>query len=132
MGMQRFITAAMSETVTDIDIVLDHRMDNIVPVDLDNPPRSRVQPTYVVRPILDLGPEGYWELDAYTQAVGTSPNLSLNSMPNLEGWGDEVQFHFMAEAWTSVDNAPVGICLLNTRDIENGVYISPFVATLGS
>lgn len=129
MGMQRFISAAEGDTITNIDIVLDHPLDQTIPVDLDNPPHSFSPGPmfFAVLPRMNLGAEGYWEMD--TQTVEFTPNLELPNMPRLDGWGNDILFYLIGYAFTSsANNTPNAISILETRDVENGVFITPFVA----
>ena len=128
MGIRRFISAAPGDSIENLDIVLDHPMDNTIPIDLDDPPSGQPGPQfYAVLPRINLGPEGFWELD--TVALDFRPNLNLERMPSLNGWGNEVSFFLIGYAFTNTpDNTPNSISMLDTRDVENGVFISPFVA----
>jgi hypothetical protein len=128
MGMKRFISAAPGDVIADLDIVLDHPMDHTIPIDLDNPPNGIPGPQYyAVLPRMNLGPEGFWELD--TVALDFRPSLNLERMPRLDGWGNEVSFYLIGYAFTNTaDNTPNSISTVDTRDVDNGVFISPFVA----
>ena len=115
------------DSIENLDIVLDHPMDNTIPIDLDDPPSQLGPQFYAVLPRINLGPEGFWELD--TVALDFRPNLNLERMPSLNGWGNEVSFFLIGYAFTNTpDNTPNSISMLDTRDVENGVFISPFVA----
>jgi hypothetical protein len=128
MGMRRFISAAPGDVIENLDIVLDHPMNHTIPIDLDNPPNGIPGPQYyAVLPRMNLGPEGFWELDI--QALDFRPSLNLERMPRLEGWGNEVSFYLIGYAFTNTaDNTPNSISTIDTRDVDNGVFISPFVA----
>ena len=128
MGMRRFISASPGQEIDDLDIVLDHPMDFVIPVDLDNPPRGGEggPEFYAVLPRLHLGAEGYWEID--TQAVSVEPNLVLRSMPQLDGWAPDITYYLLGIAFSATaDNTPMTITVEETRDVDAGVFVTPMV-----
>jgi len=128
MGLRRFISASPGQQVDGADVTIDHPMDIIVPVDLDNPPYApeRGPEYYAVLPRLNLGAEGFWEID--TQAVALEPALNLGSMPSLDGWDADITYYLFGLAFSPTDsNQPLAITIEETRDIENGVFITPFL-----
>lgn len=128
MGLRRFISASPGQEIAGLDVNLDHPMDLTIPVDLDNPPLGGVggPEYYAVLPRLNLGAEGFWEIDS--QAVALDPALSLGNMPSLDGWDQDVTYYFFGLAFTpSADNTPMSVTIQETRDIEAGVLITPFV-----
>jgi cysteine-rich repeat protein len=130
MGLRRFISASPGATIDGLDVVLDHPMDFVIPVDLDNPPLGMAPgPQYYgVLPRLQLGAEGYWELD--TQAVNIEPNLSLRQMPRLDGWDRDVEYYLISLAFSDTpDNTPMSVNVEVTRDVEAGVLVTPFVGS---
>lgn len=128
IGLRRFISASPGQEIGDLHVELDHRTDLVIPVDLDNPP---VGPDpgpqfYACLPRLDLGAEGYWELD--TQAVAVSPALDLRQMPALDGWDADVRYYLIGLGFSATaDNTPMSVTIAETRDIEAGVLITPFI-----
>lgn len=128
MGLRRFISASPGQEVDGADVAIDHPMDIVVPVDLDNPPYApeRGPEYYAVLPRLNLGAEGFWEID--TQAVALEPALNLGSMPSLDGWDADITYYLFGLAFSPTDtNQPLAITIEETRDIENGVFITPFL-----
>ncbi|MEZ4473882.1 MAG: IPT/TIG domain-containing protein [bacterium] len=128
MGLRRFISASPGVELDGLDVELDHRMDFVIPVDLDNPPLGAAPgPQYYgVLPRLNLGAEGYWELD--TQAVSVEPNLSLRQMPRLDGWDADIEYYLISLAFSdTADNTPMAITIEQTRDVDAGVFVTPFV-----
>jgi hypothetical protein len=130
MGMRRFISAREGEEINGLHIEIDHPLDFIIPVDLDNPPLDRVNgpSVYAVLPILNLGGEGFWQF--YGTAVDLTPNLSLNLMPRLAGWEDDLRYYFVGLAINpnSQSQSPLTITTHQTRDVAAGVLITPFVS----
>ncbi|MEZ4468255.1 MAG: hypothetical protein R3F43_28425 [bacterium] len=91
-------------------------------------PRRRPGPRVLrhVLPRLNLGAEGYWELD--TQAVSVEPNLSLRQMPRLDGWDADIEYYLISLAFSdTADNTPMAITIEQTRDVDAGVFVTPFV-----
>lgn len=130
MGLRRFISASPGQTIEGLEIAADHPMDNIIPVDLDNPPLgvNGGPDVFAVLPRMKLGAEGYWELDS--QGVGLNPNLSLRRMPSLQGWDEDITFYLIGVAFSGTpDNLPMSISIQETRDVEAGVFITPFVGS---
>ncbi|MFN3202148.1 MAG: IPT/TIG domain-containing protein [Bradymonadia bacterium] len=128
MGLRRFISASPGQEIDDLNVFLDHRMDLDIPVDLDNPPAGPDPgPSfYACLPRLNLGAEGYWELD--TQAVSVSPALDLRRMPGLDGWDADITYYLIGLGFSATaDNTPMSVTIAETRDIEAGVLITPFI-----
>lgn len=128
MGMRRFISASPGQEIEGMDVVLDHPMDFVIPVDLDNPPRGAEggPEFYAVLPRLHLGAEGYWELD--TQAISVEPSLVLRAMPQLDGWAPDLTYYLLGVAFSATaDNTPMTITVEETRDVDAGVFVTPFV-----
>ncbi len=113
MGIRRFVSASPGQTIQGLVIDLDHPTDLSFPVDLDNPP-------------LNFGAEGFWQLD--TDAVALDPALTLTRMPSLEGWDADMTYYLFAVAASfSDDNTPMSITIEETRDVDAGVLVTPFV-----
>jgi hypothetical protein len=130
MGLRRFISASPGQEIDGLDVNVDHPMDLIIPIDLDNPPRGGANGPqfYAVLPRLNLGAAGFWEIDS--QAVALEPNLSLRSMPRMEGWDADIEYYLIGIAFTdSADQLPMSISIEETRDVDAGVFITPFVGT---
>ena len=130
MGMRRFISAGPGQEIDGLDVVLDHPMDFVIPVDLDNPPRGPEggPEFYAVLPRLNLGAEGFWELDV--QAVSVEPGLVLRSMPQRDGWAPDITYYLLGIAFSATaDNTPMTITIEETRDVDAGVFITPFVGS---
>jgi hypothetical protein len=130
MGLRRFISASPGQEIGDLDVELDHPMDLSFPIDLDNPPLGAAPGPefYAVLPRLNLGAEGYWELD--TQAIGVNPALTMNLMPRLEGWDGDITYYLIGLAFSgTADNTPMSVSIEDTRQVEAGVVITPFVGS---
>lgn len=130
MGIRRFISASPGQEIDDLDVVIDHPMNLTLPVTLDNPPLGPDPgPSYyAVLPRLNFGSEGYWELD--TQGVALDPALTLERMPRLDGWDQDLRYYLIGLAFSATaDNTPMSITIEETRDIAAGVFITPFVGT---
>lgn len=130
MGLRRYITASPGQTLSDLHVVLDHPMDQNVPITLDNPPMGpEPGPLYYgVLPRMNLGAEGFWEFDQ--QGVSASPQVNLSQMPTLEGWGADLSFYLIGLAFSATDdNLPMSVSIEETRDLTGGVHIGPFVGT---
>ena len=128
MGLRRFISASPGIQLDGLDVTLDHPMDLEIPVDLDNPPAGgdTGPQVYAVLARLNLGSEGYWELD--TQGVALDPALTLGHMPHIDGWDQDITYYFFGLAVSSTaTQQPMSITIEETRDIENGLEIGPFV-----
>jgi hypothetical protein len=128
MGIHRFISASPGDTIGGLDVVVDHRMDLVFPIDLDNPPYG-VNPGpeyYAVLPRLDFGAEGFWEIDS--QGFGFEPAITMTQMPRLDGWAGDLTYHLIAIAFSNTaDQTPQSISVARTRDVDAGVFITPFV-----
>ncbi|MCA9547589.1 MAG: IPT/TIG domain-containing protein [Myxococcales bacterium] len=130
MGIRRFVSASPGQEVGGLDIDLDHPMTLQFPVDLDNPPfgPDPGPQFFAVLPRLNLGAEGYWELD--TQAVSVQPNLIVRQMPRLDGWDLDVEYYLINLAFSATaDNTPMSVTIEETRDVDNGVLVTPFVGS---
>jgi hypothetical protein len=128
MGLRRFISASPGQQIDGLDVNIDHPMDLVVPVDLDNPPFAPEQGPeyYALLPRLNLGAEGYWEIDS--QGFGVEPALSVGSMPRLDGWDADITYYLFGLAFSPTDsNQPMSVTIEETRDIEDGVFITPFL-----
>ncbi|MCB9538777.1 MAG: IPT/TIG domain-containing protein [Myxococcales bacterium] len=128
MGIRRFVSASPGQTIQGLFIDLDHPTDLSFPVDLDNPPLGgdTGPQYYFVLPTLNFGAEGFWQLD--TDAVALDPALTLNRMPSLEGWDADMTYYLFAVAASfSDDNTPMAITIEETRDVDAGVLVTPFV-----
>ena len=83
---------------------------------------------YAALPRLNFGPEGYWELDY--QAVGLDPNLTMRNMPRLEGWDADLTYYMIGLAFSATDdNLPMAVSIEETRNVDAGLFITPFVGT---
>lgn len=130
MGLRRFISASPGQEIDGLDVDVDHPMDLIIPVDLDNPPLGGAggPQFYATLPRLNLGAAGFWEIDS--QAVALEPNLSLRNMPRLEGWDADIEYYLIGIAFSdTADQLPMSISIEETRDVDAGVLITPFVGT---
>lgn len=128
MGIRRFVSASPGQTIQGLAIDLDHPTDLSFPVDLDNPPLGgETGPQYYfVLPTLNFGAEGFWQLD--TDAVALDPALTLTRMPSLDGWDADMTYYLFAVAASfSDDNTPMSITIEETRDVDAGVLVTPFV-----
>ncbi len=130
MGVRRFVSAREGETIEGLHVEIDHPLDYIIPVDLDNPPLDRVNgpSVYAVLPILNMASEGFWQL--YGTAIDLTPNLSLNTMPRLAGWEDDIRYIFVGLALNpnTPSQTPLTITMEETRAVDAGVLITPFVS----
>ena len=130
MGLRRFVSASPGQEIDDLDVVIDHRMDMVLPVDLDNPPLGMAPGPqyYAVLPRLNLGAEGFWEID--TQAVNVEPSLSVRQMPRLDGWDADIEYYLISLAFSdTADNTPMSINIEQVRDVAAGVFATPFVGS---
>ena len=132
MGLRRFISASPGDQINGIGVEIDHPMDLTIPVDLDNPPAGGEfgPQVYGVLARLNLGAEGYWELD--TQGASLDALLTLPNMPRLDGWDADLSYFFVgiAQSPTRETNfQPWAVTVEDTRDVEAGVLITPFVGT---
>ena len=127
MGVRRFVSARSGEITDGLFIELDHPLDFQIPVDLDNPPYdiNSGLSYFASIPRLNFGAEGFWEIGE--TAVELTPNLTLTDLPRLDGWGDDVLYFLINFAFTnSADNTPLSINIEETRDVEAGVFVTPF------
>ncbi|MEZ4434343.1 MAG: hypothetical protein R3F65_18215 [bacterium] len=128
MGIRRFISASPGDTIEDLDVVVDHPMDLIFPIDLDNPPLG-LNPGpeyYAVLPRLNFGAEGFWEIDA--QGFAFDPAITMSQMPRLAGWPGDITYYLIGIAFSNTaDQTPQSISIAETRNVEAGVFITPFV-----
>jgi hypothetical protein len=130
MGIHRFVSASPGQEIDGLDVTVDHPMDLTIPVTLDNPPLGADPgPSYyAVLPRLNFGSEGFWEIDS--QAVALDPNLTLASMPRLDGWDPDITYYLLGLGFSSTpDNTPMAVTIEETRDVAAGVFITPFVGT---
>lgn len=130
MGIRRFVSASPGDQIDALDVVVDHRMDLIFPADLDNPPRGAAPGPefYAILPRLNFGAEGFWELD--TQAVALDPALTVRQMPRLDGWPGDITYMLIALAFSNTaNNLPYSVTVEETRNVEEGVFITPFVGS---
>ncbi|MEE2757852.1 MAG: IPT/TIG domain-containing protein [Myxococcota bacterium] len=130
MGIRRFIAGSPGDIIEELDVQIDHPLDLTFPVDLDNPPAGADPGPqfYGALPRLNFGPEGFWELD--TQAVGLDPNLSMRRMPRLDGWDADITYYIIGIAYSATeDNLPMAVSIEETRDVEAGLLITPFVGS---
>jgi len=128
MGIRRFISANPGDQIDDLDVAVDHPMDLIFPVDLDNPPRGAAPGPefYAILPRLNFGAEGFWEIDA--QAIALDPAITMRQMPRLDGWPGDISYYLIALAFSNTPtNLPYSVTVEETRDVDEGVFITPFV-----
>ncbi len=128
MGIRRFVSASPGDQIDGLDLAVDHPMDLLFPADLDNPPRGAPPgpDLYAILPRLNFGAEGYWELDA--QSIAVDPAITVRKMPRLDGWPGDISYYLIALAFSATaDNTPMTVTIEETRDVEAGVFITPFV-----
>lgn len=128
MGVHRFISVSPGESVSNLDVIIDHRMDTDVAVTLDNP--SGVVPgapeIYEAWPFLDFGAEGYWELDP--RAEGMTHLLTVPHLPDISDWDQDISYEWVGLARADNDFwEPYTLTFERTRDVAEGVTIGPFV-----
>lgn len=128
MGIRRFISASPGDTIADLEVQVDHPMDLIFPIDFDNPPLG-FDPGpeyYAVLPRLNFGAEGFWEIDA--QGFAFDPAITMTTMPRLAGWPGDLTYYLIGIAFSNTaDQTPQAITIAETRNVEAGVFITPFV-----
>lgn len=137
MGFQRFLSLSPGEVAEGIQIQLDVPCDVEAPITLGNPPGGEpgAPEIYSAQPYLDLGSEGFWQLD--TGAEGRSPLMLVPYMPALEALDDDIDVVWLSEARLPERDAegeplsryPYAVALETARDYEAGVEIGPFVGT---
>jgi hypothetical protein len=128
MGLRRFISASPGIALDGLDVEIDHPMDLELPIDLDNPPAGGAGgPEYYAALVrLNLGAEGYWEID--TQAFDLQPALLMPRLPRLDGWDADITYYFFGLALSATNSqTPMSVTVEETRDVEGGVLITPFV-----
>jgi hypothetical protein len=128
MGVRRYVAGRSGEVTDGLHVELDHPIDFEFPVDFDNPPYDPATGLeyYAVLPRLNFASDGFWELpDIF---VELSPNLELDSMVRLEGWGEDAQYFLINFAFsgTSANNTPMSINIMETRIDDEGVWVTPF------
>lgn len=128
MGVRRYVSGRSGEVTEGLHVELDHPLDFEFPVDFDNPPYDPASGLeyYAVLPRLSFGVDGFWELpDTF---VELSPNLELDSMVRLDGWGEDAQYFLINFAFsgTSANNTPLSVNILETPIDEDGVWVTPF------
>jgi hypothetical protein len=128
MGVRRYVSARSGEVTEGLHVELDHELDFEFPVDFDNPPYDPASGLeyYAVLPRLSFGAEGFWQLPE--TFIELNPNLELDSMPRLEGWGDDARYFLINFAFsaTSANNTPMSINIAETTVEDDGVFVTPF------
>ena len=128
MGVRRYVAGRSGEVTDGIHVELDHPLDFEFPVDFDNPPYDPASGLeyYAVLPRLSFGVDGFWELPE--TFIELSPNLELDSMVRLEGWGEDAQYFLINFAFsaTSGNNTPMSVNILETPVEDDGVWVTPF------
>lgn len=128
MGFRRFVSVAPGNTIANLAIHLDHRMNLDVPVTLDNPSSGVLGAPEIFEawPHLDFGAEGWWALD--TRAEDVSAQLRVPHMPDVGTWDPDIQVEWVGLARSaSQDWTPYTITFERGRDLRAGVVIGPFV-----
>jgi hypothetical protein len=128
MGVRRFISISPGQVQEDLQVHINHPLDLQVAVQLDNPSGGvRGAPdAFEARPLLDLGPEGYYELDS--QGSSDVVEMAIPYLPDLRDWDDDITMQWIGVARTE-DWAPYSMTFHEDRTLEDGVVIGPFVGT---
>lgn len=128
MGVRRYVSARSGEVSDNLHVELDHPLDFEFPVDFDNPPKDTPSglDVYGVYTSLLFGGDGFWELPNFT--FDFSPNLELESMVRLDGWGEDAQYFMynFAISSTSADATPMSLNIMETAIDEDGLLVTPF------
>ena len=136
IGLVRFLSLSPGATLDGLMVALNHELDERAEVTLLNPPSaagevytdgfgeiSIVGNDFKVRAFLDLGPDGYWELD-----IGaTSPLTDLNilGLPDLETWSDRPTLSWYAQAKVFPQRIN-SFALKDQSDLSRPVELGPF------
>ena len=147
MGLVRYLSLSPGAEIEEIDVRLDYMMDVEAPINLINPAVAAVndpleipdaedvegqggnaspqRPVYEVRAFLNLGPDGYWELDR--SVSGDSPRLNLRYLPDMSAWPDDIQLEWQASAQIVPDRTVTYALHVQREALSEGVDIGPFV-----
>lgn len=132
MGLRRFISGIPGDIIDDLDVVIDRPTRMSVQARIQNPPGGgRGAPdSYSIKPILDLGAEGYF--DFRFDQTGPDPRMRFSDLPDLSAWPDaDVTMLWEAEANQTDPTLPYAYSFAETeaRDMRDGVTIGPIVGT---
>ena len=137
MGLIRFLSLSPGAELTGLTLNLDYSLDQNAEVRLINPSSaagevyndglgeiSILEDDYEVRAFLDLGPDGYWELDL--GATSTEPRLDILGLPTLSEWIDApgLSWYAQAKIYPQRTNS---FANKEQSDLDQVVEIGPFV-----
>jgi hypothetical protein len=132
MGVRRFVTGSPGDVLDGVDVQLDIPLNQTVQVNLINPSGGvpGAPDTYLARPILALGADGYFDF-RYEQP-SPEHRFMVRALPDMTRFPDpDVSIYWEGEAEQANPDLPYRISWASTsvRDMSDGVDIGPFVGT---
>lgn len=81
---------------------------------------------YQVRAFLNLGPDGYWELDTFLE--GSSHRMTMNYLPDLEFFPNDITLEWQGTVILDPNYTQTYVFHEQTENIEQGVRLAPIVS----
>ena len=107
MGYLPFLTGHPNDTISDVEVTVDRLRRTVSLVSLDNPPGGvpNSPNKFLVRAILDMGADGYFDLGVEQRS--DEPELNITGLPQIAEWPENhVRMRWEGEAYVEPDQTP--------------------------
>jgi hypothetical protein len=137
MGAIRFLSLSPGATIEGLDLQLNRDLNQQADVRLLNPSTAAgsiytdslgevqtITDSHKVRTFLDLGPDGYWEIDINVESEDTQ--VQVRGLPDLSQWVDNPVLNWFVQS-TVHPRGVNSFAYHQQSDLSRSVEIGPFV-----
>lgn len=134
MGYLPFLTGYPGDTISDVAVTVDRLRRTVSFVSLDNPPGGvpNAPNKFLVRAILDLGADGFFDLGVEQRS--DAPDLNVTGLPQIAEWPENhVRMRWEGEAYVEPNETPsvsrYSWSSVTLDEVEAETSIGPFLPT---
>jgi len=132
LGLVRFLSLSPGASVEELTVNLSYEtreqasvrhLNPALASEELNPAGEPIPPSYEVRAFLNLGPDGYWELDVAEESEALS--VRVNDLPDMSALPEDIGLEWLGTATINEDTRTD--VYHSQRDIRAEVEIGPYV-----